>query len=582
MSKIEIREKWECPTETGVPLITMPNVPRPLHGLPPRKIMGDSTWNHVRKRCYFDAGYKCEICGVDPPKGQLHCLESGTEVMTNKGFKPIEEITKSDYVAQYEPSTKQITFVNPTSTVMTHVNKKVTIGYKNRFNVGYSDGHRILIEHTVNYGNPRHEKRIEYRDFYPEGLHFDGSNRIPTAGLAPHGRGLTVDERVFIALNADGTWQYKNDGLNYHVIRVKKKRKQKRIKELLSGSTLKYAELAERARPEYVGFSVWTKPFCKDFWKAFSLEEFTQEMAKDFIDELCKWDGWEGRRKSGSGKKYNGRCWYTTSERQADFVQAVATLAGITTTVSVTKRACRDWSVSIDNRTPSEECLPQINIEFLSRDSRGIQTMSRLVEKVNEDMYCITVPSTYFVARSKDGYVFITGNCHELYSYDYKEGTGKFERCIAICKQDHDFIHSGRLITMYKNGNVLYPKSYVLGVVEKGFKLVHDYNETHKNEKPLRVYATFLEYMKVPELAEEMSELISKYKIEFYSEPKHIAKWADWKLLFGNKEYPTPYANQGEWVEAMEKASKNDTIRAIDNPFQGEIFEEIDNILGKS
>ena len=49
--------KWECPSETGIPLITMPNVPRPLHGLPPRKIMGNATWNHVRKRCYFDAGY---------------------------------------------------------------------------------------------------------------------------------------------------------------------------------------------------------------------------------------------------------------------------------------------------------------------------------------------------------------------------------------------------------------------------------------------------------------------------------------------------------------------------------------------
>lgn len=241
---IEIKEKWECPAGTGVPLITMPNVPRPLHGLPPRKIMGDAMWTRVRKRCYFDAGYKCEICGVDPPKGQLHA--------------------------------------------------------------------------------------------------------------------------------------------------------------------------------------------------------------------------------------------------------------------------------------------------------------------------------------------------HELYSYDYKEGTGKFERCIAICKQDHDFIHSGRLITMYKNKNVLYPKSYVLDVVEKGFKLIYEYNETHKNRKPLRAYATFLEYLKVPELAMEMSELISKYKIEFYSEPKHVAKWADWKLLFGNKEYPTPYATQSDWVKAMEEASKKDTIRAIDDPFQGEIFKKIDDILNKS
>ena len=170
MEEIEIREEWECPAGTGVPLITMPNVPRPLHGLPPRKIMGATAWDRMRKSCYFDAGYKCEICGVDPPKGQLHA--------------------------------------------------------------------------------------------------------------------------------------------------------------------------------------------------------------------------------------------------------------------------------------------------------------------------------------------------HELYSYDWKEGTGKFERCIAICKKDHDFIHSGRLITLHKQGSPLYSKSYVLGVVEKGFKLIHDYNEAHPDNEPLKAYATFLEYLKAPDLAEEMSELI--------------------------------------------------------------------------
>ena len=226
--------KWECPAETGVPLITMPNVPRPLHGLPPRKIMGNATWNHVRKRCYFDAGYKCEICGADPPKGQLHA--------------------------------------------------------------------------------------------------------------------------------------------------------------------------------------------------------------------------------------------------------------------------------------------------------------------------------------------------HELYTYDWKEGTGSFDRCIAICKQDHDFIHSGRLITMYKNGNPLCPKSYVLSVVEKGFKLISEYNKTAK--KKLRAYATFLEYLKT-DIGPEVEALIDKYNIEFYAEPKHIAKWGKWRLIWCGKEYPTPYASQLEWEEAMAEADKNDTARTIEDPFQGGIFDEI-------
>ncbi len=239
--KVEKVKQWKCPGETGVPLITMPNVPRPLHGLPPRKLMGDSTWNHVRKRCYFEAGYKCEICGCEPPKGQLHA--------------------------------------------------------------------------------------------------------------------------------------------------------------------------------------------------------------------------------------------------------------------------------------------------------------------------------------------------HELYTYDFIDGTGTFERCIAICKKDHDFIHSGRLITMYKNGNILYPKSYVLDVVEKGFKLISEYNAEHRNKKPLKAYATFLDYLKVPSLQQDMAKLIEKYNIEFYSEPKRIAKWENWRLVWCGKEYHTPYKDQGEWVEAMEKAGKNDTMRAVKDPFKGGVFDEIDSIL---
>lgn len=145
---------------------------------------------------------------------------------------------------------------------------------------------------------------------------------------------------------------------------------------------------------------------------------------------------------------------------------------------------------------------------------------------------------------------------HELYSYDYKKGTGTFERCIAICAKCHDAIHSGRLITMYKNGNPLYPKEYVLKVVEHCFKLVSDYNNEHEDQEPLRLYYTFLEYLKMPDLNYEMVTLIAKYHIQFYAEPKRIAKWPDWKLIIGNKEYPTPYKSEEEWAAAMEENNK--------------------------
>lgn len=173
-------------------------------------------------------------------------------------------------------------------------------------------------------------------------------------------------------------------------------------------------------------------------------------------------------------------------------------------------------------------------------------------------------------------------HAHELYTYDFAEGTGTFERCIAVCKKCHDFIHSGRLVTMFKNGNMLYPKSYLLTVVEKGFKIISEYNAEHRNMRPLKAYVTILDYLKVPELHDDIDALIKKYDILFYSEPNHIAKWEKWRLVWNGREYYTPYKSQTDWEEAMQKASKTDVMRAVKDPFSEGIFGEIKKKLDKS
>ena len=65
---IKIVDGWLPPKdgEDLRPLIGMPNIPRPLHGVNPRTILGASTWNHMRKRCYALADNTCEICGAKP------------------------------------------------------------------------------------------------------------------------------------------------------------------------------------------------------------------------------------------------------------------------------------------------------------------------------------------------------------------------------------------------------------------------------------------------------------------------------------------------------------------------------------
>lgn len=61
---IKEQTKWVPPEGGGAPLLTMPNIPKPLHGLAPRTVMGDYEWGKVRKQCYADAHDLCEICGM--------------------------------------------------------------------------------------------------------------------------------------------------------------------------------------------------------------------------------------------------------------------------------------------------------------------------------------------------------------------------------------------------------------------------------------------------------------------------------------------------------------------------------------
>lgn len=153
-------------------------------------------------------------------------------------------------------------------------------------------------------------------------------------------------------------------------------------------------------------------------------------------------------------------------------------------------------------------------------------------------------------------------DAHELYDIDYEKGISIFVRTICTCRLCHRYgIHSGRCITLHKAGNPLMPKETLLEGAENVFRLVYKYNKAHP-KADLRVYVTMLDYLKCEDLRDEMEKLIKKYKIKFYKEDlKKMAKWAQWKLRIGTREYPTPYKNEKEWKKAMEEVAKNDTAR---------------------
>lgn len=173
---------------------------------------------------------------------------------------------------------------------------------------------------------------------------------------------------------------------------------------------------------------------------------------------------------------------------------------------------------------------------------------------------------------------------HEAFDIDYAHGVMVFVRCFCIDSLCHLFgIHTGRASTLHKNGNILCPKEALIEGAENAFKIAYEYNQDHP-DADLRLYVTWLDYLKQDDLREPIEKLIKKYDIKFYQEdPKKTAKWKDWKLVIGTKEYHTPYENEKAWKKAMEEAGKNDTARIMqknmEEKFSGGVYNEINNIL---
>ncbi len=173
-------------------------------------------------------------------------------------------------------------------------------------------------------------------------------------------------------------------------------------------------------------------------------------------------------------------------------------------------------------------------------------------------------------------------HAHELFDIDYRTGESRFVRLVCLCKKCHlYFIHSGRALTMYKHGDPLYSKERLLDGVEHGFKAISEYNKTHK--KPINVFMTIAQYAKQPELGQPMLELAEKYGIEFYKpvSGKKQAKWEDWKMIWNEREYRTPYADHDAYESKMLELNKKQERFATVERMSGGVFDEIDKLLGE-
>ena len=230
---------------------------------------------------------------------------------------------------------------------------------------------------------------------------------------------LPLEYRLIIAIQADGhivrskLVKDKETGIvttktrkisRRVVISVSKERKIKRLKTILNMLNIRYDKIKECSNSDSVN-DTWMFRFnlpndiklTKVFYDAFDLSMFNSVMAKEFINELIQWDGWN------YGDNTIG--YDTTVKENADFVMGVALLAGYRTRCVV----------DIDNRKDSYKDLYRVT--FSKEKLRNVRgTVKIKKELYGGSVYCPVVEGGLFFTRHQ-GKVSLTGNCNHAQSY---------------------------------------------------------------------------------------------------------------------------------------------------------------------
>lgn len=313
------------------------------------------------------------------------CYSSDTEFLTPAGWVSCVALyeTQVDHVAQYDPDTKTIDFVEPADWI--RKDNQDLIEFKHdQMDLCVTPDHRMLeitqagcvLETTAELFNGNESN---------SSVHAGNAAYVPALY---HNDGLT---RLAIATQADGSFHGTSVRFDFS-----KERKILRLRVLLDEGGFVYNETHSK---DVVTFSV------RDLRSVLTNKElltedkeFTNWKKYDpvlFIDELYKWDGHE-HSVCSTHKQY-----HNTSKRSVDIAQTVLVLNGY----QATKRT---------THVPGKLPMHMVSWYTGTRKRRDICRLSGLRKgpvSGKHTVYCCSVPTSWLLVR-RNGKVTVCGNCN--------------------------------------------------------------------------------------------------------------------------------------------------------------------------
>ena len=366
----------------------------------------------------------------------MECYTKDHKLLTiDRGWVPIADIIVGDTVLAYNPKTETTQFEKVLKTSK-HQAPHIERIYNSAIDLKVSPGHRMLFEETsLKSGSPLDAwKSYKYgvvtaEDFVK--LPKTAYRRVPLVRpfvkeqkISP----LTLFEKLLIAFQADGSitereikriQQFRDNDLRLKTgtfsvrFSFSKEPKINKLKDLCADLGISCVEIKpslDKNKPRrnfnvYIPFrylgSLEMKP--KLFTNWFSLNQFNEQKAREFIEELSLWDSHVHYKGDGS-KGYI--TYYTKEQTNAEFIKILCTFAGYVYSSGIRE----------DNR--SETFSNSYFVRILSSENqRDVQLQNLSFEKLDsEEVYGVEVPSQFLVVSAGRRTV-ISGNCVHAKSY---------------------------------------------------------------------------------------------------------------------------------------------------------------------
>jgi ribonucleotide reductase beta subunit family protein with ferritin-like domain len=310
------------------------------------------------------------------------CVSEDTEVLTPQGWLPFPQLTDGQLVAQFDPENAEVTFVVPSRVVRKPYKGELITAEKRHLSFAVTPNHDILFEQS---GIMQKSKAKDFK--------FHGRRAIPTTGWLHNPGKLTAAERLHIAFAADGQAIIGDNrtGERCGYVRAQftfgKLRKIARLRDLCLEADYRFSERATTGGRTICTVDFPTRPQ-KDLSTWVNPSEFTGTRGLDFINECLQWDGHVTKER---------QTFCTTREPEADLLQAVAALSGLTATVTR----------SVDDR--KESYLDYYRVSFFDNETTpAAQDCSGSID-YDGMVYCVSVPTGCFVTR-RNKKVVMTGN----------------------------------------------------------------------------------------------------------------------------------------------------------------------------